>query len=57
MAHAEANDLLGRAGQVAEAILEVDPEIVSLQDPRQHAAAESQRQLASSLPGALERMG
>jgi len=27
-----ANDLLGRAGQVAEAILEVDPEIVSLQE-------------------------
>ncbi|CAE7220694.1 unnamed protein product [Symbiodinium sp. CCMP2456] len=27
-----ANDLLGRAGEVAEAILEVDPEIVSLQE-------------------------
>ena len=30
----EANDLLGRAGQIADAILEIDPEIVSLQDPR-----------------------
>ena len=56
--HAEANDLLGRAGEVAEAILEVDPEIVSLQDPRQWQRQDAEKERARfKLAGAVERMG
>ena len=56
--HAEANDLLGRAGEVAEAILKVDPEIVSLQDPRQWQRQDAEKERARfKLAGAVERMG